>query len=125
MAAEFQRQLALKTNELAQQKQILEKTQGDLSRLQAGIVGMRKERHRIAGEAMRSAALDRKLSAITEERDELRRRLETSGAEAGAAPPEAMREREAQVAELTLQVLDLKAALAEAHRQATDPKWIG
>jgi hypothetical protein len=36
-----------------------------------------------------------------------------------------MREREAQVAELTLQVLDLKAALAEAHRQATDPKWVG
>src|SRR4030088_2824350 len=61
LAADFQRQLAGKSNDHAQLKQILEKTQVDLAHFQAGIVELRAERHRLANEAMRAAAFEFKL----------------------------------------------------------------
>lgn len=128
MAAEFQRQLAWKINDFAQLKQIFEKTQGDLARLQAAIVALREERHRLAADAMRAAALDRKLAAITAERNELRSQIESFRREVPIAAPEATRrlkDREIEIADLTLQVMNLKEALAQAHRRASNLKWIG
>src|SRR5580658_401446 len=72
LAADFQRQLAGKSNEHAQLKQIFEKTQADLAHLQDGIVELRAERHRLANEAMRATAFQAKLAKITAERDRLR-----------------------------------------------------
>src|SRR4051812_31662973 len=48
LAADFQRQLAGKSNEFAQLKQLFEKTSADLAHLQEGIVELRAERHRFA-----------------------------------------------------------------------------
>src|SRR5688500_7910196 len=56
LAADFQQQLAGKSNEFAQLKQLFEKTAADLAHLQAGIVELRAERHRLANESMRATA---------------------------------------------------------------------
>ena len=76
LCAEFQRQLAGKSDEVAEFKQLFEKTQADLDRLQAGITELREERHRLANEAMRVAALARKLADAGTERDWLIAELE-------------------------------------------------
>ena len=76
LCAEFQRQLAGKSDEVAEFKQLFEKTQVDLDRLQAGITELREERHRLANEAMRVAALARKLADAGAERDWLIAELE-------------------------------------------------
>src|SRR5882724_7718593 len=64
LAMDFQRQLAGKSNEYAQLKQILEKTQTDLAHLQEGIVELRTERHRLANEAMRATAFEIKVAKV-------------------------------------------------------------
>src|SRR5580704_15480702 len=103
LAADFQRQLAGKSNEHAQLKQILEKTQADLAHFQAGIVELRAERHRLANEAMRATAFQAKLAMVTGERDRLRVDLEvvrialTKGANETSAT---LRERDRRIAEL-------------------------
>ena len=84
LAAVYQRQLAGKSNELADLKQIFERTQHDFQALQKSIAELREERHRLANEAMRGMAFESKLREVTQERDslryevlELRRRLNT------------------------------------------------
>src|ERR1700736_3005625 len=53
LAADFQRQLAGKSNDFALLKQVFEKTREDLGHLHAGIAALREERHRLANEAMK------------------------------------------------------------------------
>jgi len=116
LAADFQRQLAGKSNEHAQLKQILEKTKADLEHLQAGIVELRAERHQLANEAMRATAFQAKLAMVTGERDRLRVDLEvvrialTKGANETAAT---MRERDRRIAELAIEVVVLRQQLEE------------
>jgi chromosome segregation ATPase len=76
LAADFQRQLAGKTNEYAQLKQIFARTQANLAHLEQGIMELRAERHRLANEAMRAVALELKVTSLTAERDRLRADLE-------------------------------------------------
>lgn len=71
LCAEFERQLAGKTHEVDEFKDLFSKTQADLFQLQDSITELREERHRLANEAMRAAALSRKLVAVTSERDRL------------------------------------------------------
>ena len=71
LCAEFQRELAGKSNEAEEFKDLFAKTQGDLFQLQDSITELREERHRLANEAMRAAALSRKLVEVTQERDRL------------------------------------------------------
>lgn len=71
LCAEFQRQLAGKSNEVDEFKELFSKTQTDLFQLQDSITELREERHRLANEAMRAAALSRKLVEVTGERDRL------------------------------------------------------
>jgi chromosome segregation ATPase len=75
MAAVYQRQLSGKSNELADLKQIFERTQNDFAALQKSISDLREERHRLANEAMRGIAFERKLAQVTEERDALRKEV--------------------------------------------------
>src|SRR4051812_1147730 len=72
LAADFQRQLAGKSNEFAQLKQLFDKATTDLNHLQEGIVELRAERHRLANESMRATAFQLKLAQVTGERDRLR-----------------------------------------------------
>ncbi len=76
LCAEFQRQLAGKANEVNEFKDLFAKTQSDLFQLQDSIIELREERHRLANEAMRAAALARKLAQVTAERDGLIAELE-------------------------------------------------
>lgn len=77
LAADFQRQLAGKSNEVAHFKVLLEQMQKDFARLQGHIDELRQERHRLANEVMRVTALDAQLHRKNEELDRLRDQLET------------------------------------------------
>ena len=124
LAADFQRQLAGKSNEYAQLKQILEKTQTDLGHLQAGIVELREERHRLANEAMRASAFEFKLTKISEDRDRLRVELEivrTAYERKGEDLAGQLRDRDRRIAELVIETVRLRQALEEARGAASAP----
>lgn len=119
LAADFQRQLAGKSNEYAQLKQILEKTQKDLEHLQGGIVELRAERHRLANEAMRATAFEAKLAKVTAERDRLRIELEvmrSALARTGDDLAIQLRDRDRHIAELVVEMVGLRQALEEARK---------
>ena len=122
LAADFQRQLAGKSNEYAQLKQILEKTQKDLEHLQEGIVELRAERHRLANEAMRAIAFETKLGKVTGERDRLRIDLEVVRQAMGKKVDEMMsllRDRDRRIAELVIEMVSLRNAKTEEVRVTT------
>src|SRR4051812_16526599 len=75
LAAEYQRELAGKSNELATLKQLFDRTRRHLIQLQTSITELREERHRLANQAMRADALERKLEQVTVERNHLRDQL--------------------------------------------------
>src|SRR5438477_8325188 len=54
LAAEYQRELAGKSNELAALKQLFEKTRQHLIQLETSVTKLREERHRLGNEAMRA-----------------------------------------------------------------------
>ena len=117
LAADFQRQLAGKSNEYAQLKQIFEKTQADLAHLQAGIVELRAERHTLANEAMRATALEAKLAKVTADRDHLRADMEILRQALARKSDEMtfeLRDRDRHIAELVVEMVSLKQALKEA-----------
>lgn len=120
LAADFQRQLAGKSNEFAQLKQLFDKATADLANLQAGIVELRAERHRLANESMRATAFQAKLAQVTGERDRLRVELEhvrkalQHGAQEMAA---ALRDRDAQIASLVIELVTAKEAAEIARRE--------
>jgi DNA repair exonuclease SbcCD ATPase subunit len=72
LAADFREHSAGPANELAVLQQVFEKAQRDLVQLHRSIAELRQERHRLANEAMRAMALERKLAEVTTERDRLR-----------------------------------------------------
>jgi chromosome segregation ATPase len=124
LAADFQRQLAGKSNELAQLKQILEKTQADLAHLQEGIVELRAERHRLANEALRATAYQAKLARVTAERDHLRIDLEVVRQALARKADEMtmeLQERDRRIAELAVEMVGLRAALGEAQNPSAPP----
>jgi len=115
-AADLQKELAGSKNDAAHFKQVFEKTQRDLAHLQDGIVALRKERHALANEAMRAAALDLKLKTLAHDRDSLLESLgETQRREEELAA--LVKTRDTQVAELTMQLMMLKEELREAKRR--------
>lgn len=128
LAADFQRQLAGKSNEHAQLKQILEKTQNDLEHLQGGIVELRAERHRLANEAMRATAFEAKLMKVTGERDRLRIDLEIirqALARKGDEMVAQLHERDRRIAELVVEAVGLRQALEEARKGNVAPPVAG
>jgi chromosome segregation ATPase len=83
LAADFQRQLAGKSNEVAHFKHLLEKTHTDLNQLERRVQQMREDRHKLANDAMRYSALEaeveqlrRECDALRSERDTLRKEIE-------------------------------------------------
>ena len=121
LAADFQRQLAGKSNEYAQLKQILEKTERDLAHFNEGIVELRAERHRLANEAMRAVAFQTKLAKVTSERDRLRIDLEVvrhALAQKGEELMTKLHDRDRHIAELVVEMVGLRQALEEARNGA-------
>lgn len=72
-AADFQRELAAKTNECAEAKRAFEV---EVKRLRAEVAGYREERLQLANEVARIAGIEFRLKRISEERDGLRRQVE-------------------------------------------------
>lgn len=123
LAADFQRQLAGKSNEFAQLKQLFEKTQKDLAHLQTGIAELRAERHRLANEAMRAAAFEMKLAKMTEERDRLRADMaimQANVAKASESGAVGIRERDAMIVSLVKELEMLKLELSDARRTSSE-----
>jgi len=120
LAADFQRQLAGKSNDFALLKQVFEKTREDLGHLHAGIAALREERHRLANEAMKGEAYKMKLASVTGERSRLRIDLEVIRNALAALREEMKRSlhlRDKQIAELTVENMQLKQSLSEAQRR--------
>lgn len=80
LAADFQQELRGKSNEVAHLKQVLQKSDADLIKLQQSIADLREERHRLANEVMAALAACEKLKQVTDERDRLVIELERSQA---------------------------------------------
>ena len=81
LAADFQRQLAGKSNEFAALKRVFQETRTHLEKLEQGIKELREERHRLANEAMRALAferqvddLDAQIARLTQELEALRQK---------------------------------------------------
>jgi len=114
LASELQRQLSGKSNEVAEFKKLFEKTQTDLGQLQASIAELRQERHRLANEAMRAVAFERKLADVTAERNRLKTELDImrKGLTSSAEDSERrLRERDAQITRLSLEVDTMREKL--------------
>lgn len=77
LAADFQRQLAGKSNEVAHFKALLEKTQQDLIRMEGHVGELRQERHRLANQAMQTTGQNAEMEEIKRERDHFRKEVET------------------------------------------------
>ncbi len=80
LAADFQQELRGKSNEVAHLKQVLQKSESDLAKLQVSITDLREERHRLANELTAALAVEFKLTKVTDERDRLVIELERSQA---------------------------------------------
>lgn len=122
LAAEFQRRLSEKSNEFALLKQVFEKTRTDLGKLQADIMELRQERHRLANEAMRAQAFEIMLKNMTAERDQLGVELEAMRASLAAARREIAEHAEkpnAVIAKLLARVESLSAQLTSSTPRAT------
>ncbi|HEX5175885.1 MAG TPA: hypothetical protein VFV83_02595 [Chthoniobacteraceae bacterium] len=81
LAADFQRQLAGKSNEFAALKRVFQETRVHLEKLEHGIKELREERHRLANEAMRAIAFERQvadrdaqIARLTQELDALKQK---------------------------------------------------
>src|SRR4051812_35613295 len=77
LAHDFQAQLNGKSNEAAHFKQLLEKTQATLARLQDDIKKLREERHGLANDVMRLQAIELQKAQITGERNRLAAELDS------------------------------------------------
>jgi hypothetical protein len=74
--ADAEAALTARSDELAQLRDIFEKTRHNLIRLQLTITELREERHRLADQATDIGALQRQVEQLTAERDRLRQQLE-------------------------------------------------
>ena len=82
LAADFQRQVAEKTNECADLKRTSEAGQAEIVRLRSDISELRHERLQLANDVARIAGIELRLKRTSDERDDLRTQLETLRARA-------------------------------------------
>jgi hypothetical protein len=92
IAKDFQREAAGKSNELAEMRMLLERTQNDLGKLQASIAQLRQERHDLANRVMIAAAAEIKLKRSEAECERLRKEAEAFRGAIGVAGTEAKAE---------------------------------
>jgi len=116
LAANLESQLAGKSKEVLHLKFLFQQTKTHLGHMQDSIIAMRKERHKLANEAMRAMRLDVTIGLVTVERDRLKHELgavcESLVAEqAKKAPPRD--KRDDRIAELTFELMKLRQKLAE------------
>lgn len=104
-AEELQNEVAVSKNGMAHFKQLFEKTRQDLERMHDSILALRQERHRFANEVMKARCWEEKVGMLTKERDELLNTL--------AKAKRGGEQRDAQIAELTMQIMLVKNTLRQ------------
>ena len=131
LAADFQRQLAGKSNEFADLKRVFSETRSHLTRLEASITELREERHRLASEAMRGVAFERKLAEKEQQVAQLEERVSKLREERHRFAADAMRatalerklvERDAEIAQLTTDLANLREQLARGKARTPEPE---
>lgn len=103
IAAEFQREIAGKSNEIAGMRQLLEKTQLHLEKMEANVSQLRRERHDLANRVMASAATELKLERSVAECERLRREAEALQGAVQAAAQTAAEESQAEIRRLEIE----------------------
>jgi DNA repair exonuclease SbcCD ATPase subunit len=121
MAADFQRQLAGKSNELAHFKVLLERTQTDLARLEGHTNELRQERHRLANEVMIAAELKATAEDLRAERDQSRREVEALRSALTASEAD----HQEQIKKRELEIARLRAAVEAARTNAANATAAG
>ena len=122
LAAEFQRQLAGKSNEVGHFKSLLQRTQDDFNRLNSHIEELRTERHRLANEAMRAVAFESQLVVARAEIDRLKEQVRTLADSAGKRVEElsaANDEHQREIARLRAALDAVKARFAPQPAEST------
>ena len=71
-AADLEKQLAGKSREMLHLKYLFDRTKDHLNHLQDNLTQLRKERHKLANDAMRAQGLEMMLARVTAERDRLK-----------------------------------------------------
>ena len=124
LAASLESQLAGKSKEVMHLRFLFEQTKTHLAHMQDGIHAMRKERHKLANEAMRAMGLDIMLKRVAAERDrykaELEGVLEGLAAEKGPQPLR-FDKRDHQVAELSFELIKLREEVAALRKANAIP----
>lgn len=117
MAADFQRQLAGKSNEVAHFKSLLERTRADLARMEGHTAELRQERHRLANEVMITTDRQHTADELRAERDQFRREAETLRTALTSSGAEYQEQIKLQEMEITR----LRAALEAARGAPVNP----
>jgi len=127
LAANLEAQLAGKSKELLHLKFLLSQTKAHFGHLQDSVVAMRKERHKLANDAMRAQGLDIMLARVTAERDRLKNELdgvlEGLAADKAHQAQQALRfdKRDHHIAELTFELMKLRQEVAELRQMHPHP----
>ena len=124
LAAKLESQLAGKSKEALHLRFLFDQTKTHLAHMQDGIIAMRKERHKLANEAMRAMGLDIMLKRVIAERDRLK--IELEGVLEGiaaekTAQPLRFDKRDHQIAELTFELVKLRTEVAELRKNSMPP----
>ncbi len=124
LAAKLESQLAGKSKEALHLRFLFDQTKTHLAHMQDGILAMRKERHKLANEAMRAMGLDIMLKRVIAERD--RMKIELEGVLEGiaaekTAQPLRFDKRDHQIAELTFELMKLREEVAELRKRSVRP----
>ncbi len=124
LAANLESQLAGKSKEVMHLRFLFEQTKTHLGHMQDGIEAMRRERHKLANEAMRAMGLDIMLKRVAAERDRYKTELEgvlEGLATEKAAQPLRFDKRDHQVAELTFELVKLREEVAALRKANAAP----
>jgi septal ring factor EnvC (AmiA/AmiB activator) len=108
-----------KSDDLAALKQALDRVRQDLGHKQVIIAELRQERHRLANQAMRAMALERKLAEVTNERDRLRAEGEAMRKGLIASGEDVARRKRESDAQIARMALELNALREQNHPPAS------
>ena len=127
VAAGLNEELAGKSKQLRHLSFLIEQAKAHLGHMRDGIIAMRKERHKLANSVQGAPVMEKMLSRVTAERDQLRNELNRIlDGHAIEDSQKAQRElrfdkRDYQIAEMTFELTTLRQAAAESRRTGPGP----
>lgn len=128
ITAGLNEEVAGKSKQLRHLSFLIEQAKAHLGHMQDGIIAMRKERHKLANTVLGAPVMEKMLSRVTAERDQLRnqlnRLLDGNATEDSQNARKEMRfdKRDYQIAELTVELATLRQAMAESKRAGRRPE---